>query len=613
MAITHVQQSQISGSLAFDAAKTLGVGLAGQSNLVGDLDALRSLVLDIKGDGEWYAAAGQDLKQVYDAMHASGSNAEMQGQLNVIGDLIVSGNTILGNGSSDRITFTALADSLLNMNIHKVTGLDQATAAGDALAWGQDASVSDLIVSAGDFTVDVSGNVGVGGTLGVDGLATFDAGITVNTVVADFNAGITANDIKIDGDALTHLYFVGGSGEIADSADLRYSSATLWVTGAVEISNGLSILSGGLEIAGDKLEVTGSVHITTDIFIAGDVAERLYIVGSTGEIKDESSLTFDGSTLAVNGAVEVGGGYGSSGATVSAVGALSINDSLVVDGTASFAGGYGSTGVTISSIGALSMDGILTVDGNATFKSDVSIDGDLYVKGATTYIETANLRVNDAFIYLATGSHAAGNVDSGIVLAGGAGANLDLVMGQDSGAGEFIFGEMDRSPDGSGAMSGINLVKTWMSGTRLGSVEGTELAHFSVTGSSGGVELLVGGDLGISANSSKFNFANSGNQATFEGQFGAGVSVIEAIVAAASGANFAKGAIAATPAQASLDFTSVGVLRSGYDVETSLDVFLNGVLLVGTDDYTLTNDHVLLLAYNFSAGDVVTIIIRNAV
>ena len=226
MAITHVQQSQISGSLAWDANKTLGASLAGQSNLVGDLDALRSLVLDIKGDGDWYDAAGQDLKEVYDAMHADGANAEMQGQLNVIGALIVSGNTILGNGSGDRITFTALADSGLNMNTHKVSGLEQATAAGEALAWGQDASVSDLIVTAGDFTVDGSGNVDVGGTLGVDGLATFDslatfyAGITVNTGSGDFNDGITANDIKIDSDAKTHLYFVGDSGEIADSADL---------------------------------------------------------------------------------------------------------------------------------------------------------------------------------------------------------------------------------------------------------------------------------------------------------------------------------------------------------------------------------------------------------
>jgi len=642
MAITHVQQTQISGSLAINAAKTLDIGLASQPNLVGDLDALRSLVLDIKGDGEWYAAATQDLAQVYEAMHVSGADAEMQGQLNVVGNLIVSGNTVLGNGSGDSITFSGQADTALSMNSHKVTNLMQASSSGDALGWGQDASVSDLIVTAGDFTVNSSGDVSVGGTLGVTGLATFSAGMTVNTAAADFNAGITANEVKIDGDALTHLYFVGSSGEIQDSADLRYSASTLFVTGAVEISNGLNILAGGLEIAGDKLEVTGSVHVTADIFITGDTAQRLYIVGSTGEIKDESKLTFDGSKLAVDGAAEIGGGYGSSGATISAAGALSINDSLVVDGTASFAGGYGSTGVSISSVGALSMDGaltvdgtasfaggygstgvsisaggdldmagILTVDGNATFKSDVSIDGDLYVKGATTYIETANLRVNDAFIYLATGSHAAGNVDSGIVLAGGAGANVDLVMGQDSGAGEFIFGSMDRSPDGSGAMNGINLVKSWMNGVLLGSVESTELAHFSVTGSSG-VELQVGGDLGLMANGSKFNFANSGNQTSFEGQFGLGVSVIEAIVAAASGGNFKKGAIDATAGQALLDFSSVGALRAGYDAEKDVDVYLNGVLLAASADYSLSNDHTVSMNYNFAAGDKMTIIIRNA-
>ena len=671
MSITRVQQTQISGSLSFNESMATGGSMQGQANLKGDLDALRSLVLDIKGENHWYDATTQDLAQIYAAMQASGADATMQGQLSVTGALLANGDVTLGNSSSDKITFAAKADSALDMNTHKVSNLMQASSTGDALGWGQDASVSDLIVTAGDFTVTAAGHV-------------------------------AAAEVKIGGDVASHLYFVGASGEIQDSADLRYEGSKLFVSGAAEISNGLSILAGGLEIAGDKLEVTGSFAITGDaliggkLSIAGDVATRLYIVDGDGSIKDEAKLTFDGSKLVITGSADLTGASdlrgavhayaamtvegavsmnstlsvsGSSNLTgnvhaynaVEVDGAVTMHDALTVDKAATLSDTLGvsklatfSEGITVNGAVAdfndavtankisidsdvatrlyivdadgsikdeskLTFDGSkLTVDGNVvavngSFSGDVTVSGDLHVNGSMTYIQTENLKVKDALIHLATGSAAAAS--RGVVLHGGSGSGGDLAVGAKAAGYDFILAknvsDTDVDSGNSEIFAAAELAGAWMSSVKIGSFEGTELAHLAVSGSSGAVKLSVGGDLGLQANGSKFNFAASGDQAAFELEFGA-VSIISAIVAAASGGNFKKGSIDATAGQALLDFSSVGTLRPGYDAEKDVDVYLNGVLLASSDDYALSNDHTVSMNYSFAAGDKMTIIIRNA-
>jgi hypothetical protein len=183
MAISRIQQTQVSGSLSYDDSLEVGSSLLSKSKLSDDLNALRSLIKDIKGTGNWYQGATQDLHQVYGAMRADGANADFQGEISSVGlasvggalfvagaaglsgSLAVAGNTNLngnvhlGDASSDSITFNAKAGSALDMNSYKISELAQASTLGDALAWGKNASVSDLIVSSGDFTVDASGNV----------------------------------------------------------------------------------------------------------------------------------------------------------------------------------------------------------------------------------------------------------------------------------------------------------------------------------------------------------------------------------------------------------------------------------------------------------------------
>jgi formylmethanofuran dehydrogenase subunit C len=161
---------------------------------------------------------------------------------------------------------------------------------------------------------------------------------------ADFNGGVTADHITIDGDAAGHLYFVDPStGEIQDSADLRYEGGALLVTGSMEVSNGISVLAGGMTVAGDRLEVTGSFGLLGNAALDGDL--------------DVTGAATLGSTLGVDGVADFA-------ADVYMAAALGVSGSLTVDQAATL-----SNGLTVNGAAA---------DFNADVTANkISIDGDV--------------------------------------------------------------------------------------------------------------------------------------------------------------------------------------------------------------------------------------------
>ncbi len=123
----------------------------------------------------------------------------------------------------------------------------------------------------------------------------------------------------------------------------------------------------------------------------------------------------DGGVTAA-GALSVGGGYGSTGFSVSAAGVVQANGALTTDGaltadSAVIGGGYGSTGATISTAGVGQFNGALTSDGAVTGASltigggygstGLSIDaaGELKTDdniwaGGSLYVESGGTRVS---------------------------------------------------------------------------------------------------------------------------------------------------------------------------------------------------------------------------
>lgn len=182
-------------------------------------------------------------------------------------------------------------------------------------------------------TADFDGAVSMQSTLTVEQLTTLKNGLTVNTAVADFNAGVTANEIKIDGDVADRLYIVGASGQIEDVPGLVYASSKLSVTGIVSGSaalQGASMAVDGAATIGSGVTVNGAVAdfnagvTANEIKIDGDTAQRLYIVGASGELMDEANLNFNGTKLFVTGGLDVSTAA-RFGDDVTIVGNLTIN------------------------------------------------------------------------------------------------------------------------------------------------------------------------------------------------------------------------------------------------------------------------------------------------
>lgn len=113
----------------------------------------------------------------------------------------------------------------------------------------------------------------------------------------------------------------------------------------------------------------------------------------TGLLEADGGITVDDTAFTVadaTGATTMGGGYNSSGCTVSAAGALfcdgavKLDSTLGVTGTASLngatvmGGGYNSTGCTVSTAGAFSCDGAVKLD------STLGVTGTTSLAGMTT-------------------------------------------------------------------------------------------------------------------------------------------------------------------------------------------------------------------------------------
>ena len=90
-------------------------------------------------------------------------------------------------------------------------------------------------------------------------------------------------------------------------------------------------------------------------------------------------------TTGIVDSMTIGGGYGTTGVTISNTGNIQANGTLIIDGTSTLTGataiagettiggGYASTGVTVSTAGNIQAAGALTIDGAATIGTGTSL------------------------------------------------------------------------------------------------------------------------------------------------------------------------------------------------------------------------------------------------
>ena len=189
-------------------------------------------------------------------------------------------------------------------------------------------------------------------------------------------AGLVASTAKVSDLTSGRVVLAGTSGEIEDSGNLTFNGSKLTVTGNAQVTSDLDV-DGGMNVSGG--ESTMSSATVSDL-----TSGRVVLAGTAGALEDSGNLTFNGSTLAVTGAI--------------------------------------------------------------TASSNVTVSGNLTVNGTTTQINTVNTTIEDTLLELQKvdggnlGSDT--NKDVGIVMNYYDGSAKKAAVFWDDSAGRFAFGSL---------------------------------------------------------------------------------------------------------------------------------------------------------------------------
>ncbi len=287
---------------------------------------------------------------------------------------------------------------------------------------------------------------GTGGGFRFVGVTTFGMGTGIATVFV--NDGLIANYLRATNLTDNQVITAGVGGSITSSSNLTFDETTLAVTGAITASTNLTV-NGNVDLgnaATDSITPTGrfDAHIVPltdgdyDLGASGVEFKDLYIDGTAnidaliadsakivdigneqilfcnsadGEVAGNAALTWDGSTLAVTGDLDVSGSLNYTNVTdIYSVGIITANGGIIVSagfvtcsatdnststttGVLQVSGGAGivknlNVGLEVKSED-LNITGISTlndtkVGGGLTVTGNADLDGTLDVDGATT-------------------------------------------------------------------------------------------------------------------------------------------------------------------------------------------------------------------------------------
>ena len=297
------------------------------------------------------------------------ANLTFNGSILTTTNVVVTGDTDLGNATSDTITATGRFDSDL------VPSTDNARDLGaSGLEW------KDLYL---------------------DGTANIDSLVADTAKVSDLTSG--------------RVVLAGTSGEIEDSGNLTFNGSKLTVTGNAQITSDLDV-DGGANISGGET-------ILSSATVSDLTNNRVVIAGTSGAIEDDGNLTFDGSTLAIGVALDVDGHTDLDNLGVSGVGTIT----QLVSTTATVGAALTVTGV-IDGNGGANISGAETVLSSATV-SDLT-NNRVVIAGTSGAIEDSANLTFDGSTLAVTGSQ---TVSSNLTVTGNIVANGNVDLGNATG------------------------------------------------------------------------------------------------------------------------------------------------------------------------------------
>ena len=388
---------QVTGTTTFNGG-TLTLGDSASDNVVFGADVDSSIIPD---DDNTYdlGSSTQEWRNIYidgtaniDALLAdtakigdltndrvviSGTSGELEDSANLTfngtilttTNVVVTGDTDLGNATSDTITVTGRFDSDL------VPSTDNAR---------------DLGASGLEFK-----------DLYLDGTANIDSLVADTAKVSDLTSG--------------RVVLAGTSGEIEDSGNLTFNGSKLTVTGNAQITSDLDV-DGGANISGGE-------SILSSATVSDLTNNRVVIAGTSGAIEDDGNLTFDGAKLAIGVALDVDGHTDLDNLGVSGVGTIT----QLVSTTATVGAALTVTGV-IDGNGGANISGAETVLSSATV-SDLT-NNRVVIAGTSGAIEDSGNLTFDGSTLAVTGSQ---TVSSNLTVTGNTVVNGNVDLGNATG------------------------------------------------------------------------------------------------------------------------------------------------------------------------------------
>ena len=341
------------------------------------------------------------------------ANLTFNGSILTTTNVVVTGDTDLGNATSDTITATGRFDSDLVPSTDNARDLGASTLEWKDLYLDGTAHIDTLDVDENAAiigTLDANGSkltVGVGltdvivrGDMRVTGIASFGNGtVTIDeTTVKTGTSNLHNVGIEIAG-----VNTLGADTPIGENCTIfNNGNATF----AGQITAATLDISGNIDIDGttnlDAVDIDGAVDMASNLALAGnadfngnldvDGTSNLDAVDIDGAVDMASSLTLAGNAD-FNGNLDVDGTTNLDGTNVA--GALAVSGSATVDNLSL----DGNT-ITTSS-------GNLTIDSNGgttTINDNAIISGNLTVNGTTTTINSTTVNIDDKNFQVATGA-----------------------------------------------------------------------------------------------------------------------------------------------------------------------------------------------------------------
>ena len=332
------------------------------------------------------------------------------------------------------------------------------------------------------------------GTLAVTGASTLSSTATI-TGAAALNGGITADTDAFAVADTTGIITLHGGATIDDNTDLavlNLTETTVKVTG---------LFVGTSSATVDNIVCTNAATFGGGFASTGATISTAGVGDFAGALTTSAALTAD--NIVCTNAALFGGGFASTGATISTAGvgdfagALTTSaaltaDNIVCTNAALFGGGFASTGATISTAGVGDFAGALTTSGALTADNIVCTNAAIFGGGyASTGATISTAGVGDF----------AGALTSDGLITAGAGATITGVFTNKYDAAAYWTATVadgagvtfDSVSDGTAAFAFSDpvTVSATITGTALGTVRsvigqitasGTDIASGSIAG-----------------------------------------------------------------------------------------------------------------------------------